>query len=392
MMIATRLKRLANAYDRDERIDARVRPPTLAVTAQQRRDGGMPAHPRARVDLYSRLMDEPLFARVVQPSVARFVRRLVDRGDSDTLAYATSRLKASCPTVWREATLYDDAQNVHSFVADCVRVARALVARWPSAVYSGRPFAHVFFDTIERDARCSITFYGIAPTRLFAATWAHVNDAGVDKAFRERFEVEMRDDDATNVCLGGRVCRLLNALIGLQPSAPKRSTGAVEHGVDGACSAVGARTRVDDVTTPLRIAPAPYDYVKAKIFGKLSAAIDVYDYEGIAVNVARVINAGVVVLDDDDERRFLPAILAAYTGVSWCVSEDAHGRLSASVAVAAAPTTGEARQLPQLPVARSGAPSRRPFGNGGRTNVLRGRAGSMTTVDRHRSIRPRNQS
>lgn len=235
-------------------------------------DNDMALSTRDRIFLYGELLKEPLVRDDVTRSISDFKRQLSQDGHIRGLRLLHHVCEIDC-FVPHTRHIYEDNQNVHSFVEETLRVANNIIQKYHGVYF--RPFDHVFLDKIE----AAQDFQGISLTQLFASIYNYIIRSDDREELIKRLHEEM--DDSINLCLTGHVCRLVNVLRGFADVAATEMTG--------------------------------YDYQKAKIFHELNKRIDILNVDNILLEVEKAINELVLEVNTASVLK----ILKEYTMEDW---------------------------------------------------------------------------
>lgn len=226
-----------------------------------------------KINLYGALIKEPLVRDDVLQSISHLKAQLVRDRDMRGLRNLSRVCNLECFIPHKNRNVYEDGQNVHSFVDETIRVANVIIQKHPAVYF--RPFDHLFLDKIESVPE----FHGLSVTQLFASIYGYIVRSNDKQELLKRLKEEM--DEAKSLCLTGHVCRLVNCLRGFSDMATKMSM---------------------------------YDYQKVKLFTELNSQVDVFDMDNIFNSVQVAINS----IDTSGVNpKIVLQILKDYTMETW---------------------------------------------------------------------------
>lgn len=185
--------------------------------------------------------------------------------------------------------IYNDSQNVHEFVQSTIKVAKAIMSKYPvkykrplEKLFDGRKFK-VFFDVIE-----NATVNGIKACDIFASIYYYIiNHEHKDEMIKRLIE-EINDSRGT--CASGHVTRMINSLRGFQ---------------NDFC------TNLDE-----------YESIKAIMFHKINKEINACDLFSLD-DFEFLINSGKLTFTKDLQTTL--RILKDYSKTEWFVELDKNG-------------------------------------------------------------------
>jgi hypothetical protein len=158
-------------------------------------DTSLPVH--ERIDLYSKLINEPLVKDDVMTSIRAFAHELRRQRNFTSLKI----LLESCRLSFVPKDLfYDEGHNVHAFASESEAIARRIIERWP-ATYS-TTIEHPFVKEVER----------MNLTDLFASILRFIYQSKHQDELMKRLYEEM--DEGQGTCTTGHICRLINVVRG----------------------------------------------------------------------------------------------------------------------------------------------------------------------------------
>lgn len=149
-----------------------------------------------RIDLYAKLINEPLIKDDIISSIKILQAELRKNKDIISLAY----LNSACNLTHYKSLFYDHNHNVHAFKTQSSDIANRIIARWP-AIYH-RYIDHPFIDEIEK----------MGLTDLFASIFKFIQQSKHKSELMKRLYEEM--DDGKGTCTTGHMCRLINVVRG----------------------------------------------------------------------------------------------------------------------------------------------------------------------------------
>ncbi|MGL5961117.1 MAG: hypothetical protein ACRCZ0_04125 [Cetobacterium sp.] len=186
--------------------------------------------------------------------------------------------------------IYNDSQNVHEFVQSTIKVAKALMSKYPVKyrrslnleLFDKRKFK-VFFDVIE-----NATVNGIKACDIFASIYYYIiNHEHKDEMIKRLIE-EINESEGT--CASGHVTRMINSLRGFQ---------------NDFC------TNLDE-----------YESIKAIMFHKINKEINACDLFSLD-DFEFLINSGKLTFTKDLQTTL--RILKDYSKTEWFVELDKNG-------------------------------------------------------------------
>jgi hypothetical protein len=185
--------------------------------------------------------------------------------------------------------IYNDSQNVHEFVHSTIKVAKAIMSKYPvkykrplEKLFDGRKFK-VFFDVIE-----NTTVNGIKTCDIFASIYYYIINHEHKEEMIKRLIEEIQESRGT--CASGHVTRMINSLRGFQ---------------NDFC------TNLDE-----------YESIKAIMFHKINKEINACDLFSLD-DFEFLINSGKLTFTKDLQTTL--RILKDYSKTEWFVELDKNG-------------------------------------------------------------------
>ncbi len=236
-------------------------------------------NPIDRIYLYDKLLSDSILTADVKKDILVAVRSLKrsidDRADEEALDHFDSIFRM--PN--KRLSFYQKTHNVHIISGSTVANANRFIELYRST-YTGRPYDHVFFDTIESCPTYNDDSLNILD--LFAAIYRFIEESAYKTDLHRRLKEEM--DDAVGTCLTGHVCRLFNVL-----------RGYVDNDLDV-------------------VIENDYDLYRTKIFSNLTKVVNVYDDRAkLLVDIKSIVNENLIDINDN----FILSVLNEYTGEEW---------------------------------------------------------------------------
>lgn len=185
--------------------------------------------------------------------------------------------------------IYNDYQNVHEFVHSTIKVAKAIMNKYP-VKYERACFLNLskygplsnfkgFFDVIE-----NTTVNGIKACDIFASIYHYIINHEYKDEMIKRLIEEIHDSKGT--CASGHVTRMINSLRGFQ----------------------------NDFCTEL----GEYESTKAIMFHKINKEFDACDLFSLDA-FELLINSGKIIFPDDSQTTL--RILKDYSKTEWSVEQ-----------------------------------------------------------------------
>lgn len=238
-------------------------------------------HDNDRINMYEQLLfllNDPIlnFIKIdVLLGLTEFKNKLINNHDINML----KKLKTTCNLDFYipefRPSIYNNKQNVHSYVSETVRIAKILLKLYPT-IYE-RPFNHSFFEIIEK----TDLYQTIDLKLLFASVYKFIQISNHKNELMKRLIEEM--EESKDLCLSGHICRLVNTLTGF----------------------------TDDEQLLIKI--DEYEYHRAKTFNEINKKIDVFTLDGLNERIQKAVNTKFINIDD----KFGIRILSEYTHIHW---------------------------------------------------------------------------
>jgi hypothetical protein len=189
--------------------------------------------------------------------------------------------------------IFNDSQNVHEFVHSTMKIAKAIMKKYP-ARYE-RPLSlnrvgGVFFDVIE-----NATINGIKACDVFASIYYYIINHKHKEEMIKRLIEEIHE--SRNTCASGHITRMINSIRGFQ---------------NDFC------TKLDE-----------YESTKAIMFHKINKEINAYDLFSLN-DFEFLINSGKITFTSDLQTTL--RILKDYSKIDWFVEQNIN-ELNESVVV-----------------------------------------------------------
>jgi len=259
-----------------------------------------------RIEMYSQIIEELKSDKIfdiilfdIIASLRNFYQELLDRdgqseGSSENaLEYFNLKFSdfTSPNLKINQNHIYNDSQNVHEFVHSTIKVAKAIMSKYPvkykrplEKLFDGRKFK-VFFDVIE-----NATVNGIKACDIFASIYYYIINHEHKEEMIKRLIEEIHESKDT--CASGHVTRMINSLRGFQ----------------------------NDFCTNLN----EYESIKAIMFHKINKEINACDLFSLD-DFELLINSGKLTFTKDLDLQTTLRILKDYSKTEWFVEFDTNG-------------------------------------------------------------------
>jgi hypothetical protein len=239
--------------------------------------------PQERLQIYNGLLDADILREEVVPAMIELRQNLIRFGDVNILNMldAMDDIYDLQMPIHKKPTGYEDTQNVHVFMEDCLQLADWLVKTFPTP-YT-RDLDCEFSDFIERHTdEFTYENNSFRLVDVFASLLAFIEQSADKEELQKILQEEMRNSDDT--CVGGHLSRMVNSIRGF-PGVPFFPGNKFEH-------------------------------AKAKLFHELNSALKFDDPNTINEQIQTYVNTKMTQVYPE-----ITKILQAYTGDEWVVQD-----------------------------------------------------------------------